>query len=79
MILSVNGSDFIGYENKSSCMPDEKGYDSESDIEFYSNSPTVWLPVPAGGFAIFFPEEVHAPLGTAEFIHKVVVKVAVEF
>jgi beta-galactosidase beta subunit len=29
--------------------------------------------------SVFFPEDVHAPLGTAEFIHKVVVKVAVEF
>ena len=76
---SVDGSDFIGYENKSSCIPDEKGYDSESDIEFYSNSPAVWLPVTAGSFAIFFPEDVHAPLGTDDFIHKVVIKVAVEW
>jgi YhcH/YjgK/YiaL family protein len=76
---SVDGSDFIGYENKSSCIPDEKGYESESDIEFYSNAPAVWLPVTAGSFAIFFPEDVHAPLGTDDFIHKVVIKVAVEW
>jgi YhcH/YjgK/YiaL family protein len=76
---TVAGSDFIGYEIKSTCIPDENGYDSESDIEFYSNSPTAWLPVPAGSFAIFFPEDVHAPLGTDDFIHKVVIKVAVEW
>ena len=76
---TIKGPEFIGYEIKSACIPDEKGYDVESDIEFYANSPTVWLAVPAGSFAIFFPEDVHAPLGTDSFIHKMVVKVAVEW
>jgi len=75
---TVGGCDLIGYETKSSCSADEKGYNLESDIEFYTNSPSVWLPVPAGSFAVFFPEDVHAPLGTDDFIHKVVIKVAVE-
>ena len=76
---TLEGCDFIGHEIKSACIPDENGYDSESDAEFYVNSPTAWLPVPAGSFAIFFPEDVHAPLGTDDFIHKVVIKVAVEW
>jgi YhcH/YjgK/YiaL family protein len=76
---TVAGSDLIGYETKSACTADEKGYDSESDIEFYVNSPAVWLPVPAGSLAVFFPEDVHAPLGTAGVVHKVVIKVAVEW
>jgi YhcH/YjgK/YiaL family protein len=75
---TLEGFDFIGYENKSACIPDEKGYDAELDIEFYANSPTVWLAVPAGSFAIFFPEDVHAPLSTDGLIHKVVIKVAVK-
>jgi len=76
---TIKGPEFIGYEIKSACIPDERGYDAESDIEFYANSPTVWLAVPAGSFAIFFPEDVHAPLGTDSFIHKMVIKVAVEW
>jgi len=76
---TVTGWDEIGYENKSSCMADEKGYDAESDIEFYTNPPAVWLPVPAGSLAVFFPEDVHAPLGTDGVVHKLVVKVAVEW
>jgi biofilm protein TabA len=76
---TVTGSDTIGYEPKSSCIADEKGYDSESDIEFYTNPPVVWLPVPAGSLAVFFPEDVHAPLGTDGVVHKVVIKVAVEW
>jgi biofilm protein TabA len=76
---TVAGSDLIGYENMSACTTDEKGYDAEADIEFYANSPAVWLPVPAGSFAVFFPEDVHAPLGTDGAVHKVVVKIAVEW
>ncbi len=76
---TVTGSDTIGYDTKSSCMADGKGYDAESDIEFYTNPPAVWLPVPAGSLAVFFPEDVHAPLGTDDVVHKVVVKVAVEW
>jgi beta-galactosidase beta subunit len=48
-------------------------------IEFYSSSPSVWLPVPAGSFAAFFPDDIHAPLGTDGQVHKVVVKIAVEW
>ena len=76
---TVAGSDMIGYETKPACRADEKGYDTESDIEFYANSPAVWLPVPAGSFAVFFPDDIHAPLGTDGQVHKVVVKVAVEW
>ena len=76
---TVAGSDEIGYAAKSSCRADEKGYDAESDIEFFTNPPAVWLPVPAGSLAVFFPEDVHAPLGTDGVVHKVVVKVAVEW
>jgi beta-galactosidase beta subunit len=33
--------------------------------------------VPAGSFAIFFPDDAHAPLATTGEAHKLVVKVAV--
>jgi len=76
---TVAGSDMIGYETRPACTADEKGYDPESDIEFYTNTPAVWLPVPAGSFAVFFPDDIHAPLGTDGLVHKVVVKVAIEW
>jgi len=73
---TVSGSDFIGWDKPSRCAPDEKRYDPEKDVEFYSNRPQCWITVPAGCFAVFFPQDAHAPLGTDEYIHKVVVKVA---
>jgi biofilm protein TabA len=34
---------------------------------------------PPGTFAIFFPEDAHAPMAGEGLIHKVVVKVAVDW
>lgn len=53
------------------------GYDSGKDVEFYSSSPESWINVTAGRFAIFFPEDVHAPMGGEGRQLKVVVKVEV--
>ena len=77
--ITLAGCDHIGWENRSACKPDKKGYDAELDCELYSNPPEMWLTVPEGRFAIFFPEDAHAPMGTDEHVHKVVVKVVVDW
>ncbi len=74
---TVSGFDYIGWADASTSTPDDAGYDAEKDVAFYSNPSDFWIKVPAGNFAIFFPHDAHAPLGTDGFIHKVVVKVAV--
>ena len=76
---TVSGYDDIGWENRSVCKSDGKGYNAESVAELYSNSPSRWTTVPQGYFAIFFPEDAHAPMGTDEAVQKVVVKVAVDW
>lgn len=76
---TVSGCDYIGWVEKSFCTPDQRGYNSEKDIEFFSDRPRWWVPAAAGNFAVFFPEDAHAPLGADEFVHKVVVKVAVDW
>ncbi|MCZ6680923.1 MAG: YhcH/YjgK/YiaL family protein [Candidatus Poribacteria bacterium] len=77
--FTVSGSDDIGWESRDACEPDNQGYNAESDVQLYSNSPALWVTVPQGYFAIFFPEDVHAPMGTDEAVDKVVVKVAVDW
>ncbi len=74
--FTVAGSDCIGWRNIQSCTPDAKGYDSASDLEFFVDAPEFWTSVPAGHFAVFFPEDAHAPLATEGSLQKVVVKVS---
>lgn len=73
---TVSGCDSIGWDQPNNLTPDVNGYDPEKDIEFYNERPTIWIPVCNGRFAIFYPEDAHAPLGTDSFVHKVVVKIA---
>ena len=73
---TVADSDTIGWRNAPACAGGA-GYDATRDIEFYSDTPASWITVPAGHFAVFFPEDAHAPMGTTGQVNKVVVKVAV--
>jgi len=77
--FTVSGCDTIGWDEKTRCTPDPKGYNLDDDVEFYTDRPTLWIPVSSGRFAVFYPEDAHAPLGTDAFVRKIVIKVAVDW
>lgn len=74
---TVTGSDAIGWRPAAACGTVAERYDASRDLEFYADAPVCWVTVPAGHFAVFFPEDAHAPMGTDGAVHKAVVKVAV--
>ena len=76
--LVLAGTDNMGWKPKSSCKQPSGKYDKESDIQFFSDEPDVWLSAKHGFFAIFFPEDAHMPMISSSQLHKVVVKVAVD-
>jgi len=71
----VSGLEEMGWKPVSDCADDE-GFDEAKDLGFFADEPTSWVTVPAGMFAIFFPEDAHAVLGGTGDLRKVVVKVA---
>ena len=73
----VSGDEWIGWRDLNTCRESGQGYSAEKEIEFYTAAPEKWFQVPAGSFAIFFPEDAHAPLAGRGPVHKVVMKVAV--
>lgn len=73
----VSGSDLIGWAHLEPGLK-SLGYEAGRDLEFYEAKPTLWVPVPTGTFAVFFPEDAHAPMAGTDAMLKVVVKVAVE-
>lgn len=73
------GVDIIGWRPTELCDRIATPYDEEKDIGFFYDRPETWAEVPDGYFAILFPEDAHAPLATTGNVHKVVVKVAVDF
>ena len=76
--LVLAGIDTMGWKPKSSCKQPSEEYNKESDIQFFSDKPDIWLPVKSGCFAIFFPEDAHMPMISDSQLHKVIVKIAVD-
>lgn len=72
----VSGDEWIGWRDVNTCRDSGLGYSTEKEIEFYTAAPEKWFRVPPKSFAIFFPEDAHAPLAGKGPVHKVVVKVA---
>ncbi|MCC9603607.1 YhcH/YjgK/YiaL family protein [Stieleria sp. JC731] len=74
----VTGFDVMGWRPLADCQRIRDAYDETKDLAFFHDQPTSWTRVSAGSFAIFYPEDVHAPLGTTTSLKKVVVKVRVD-
>jgi biofilm protein TabA len=75
--LTLEGAEEIGWMPLAACRLPAAPYDPEKDITFFSDRPDTWIQVPAGSFAIFFPDDAHAPLGGRGPVKKAIVKIAV--
>lgn len=76
--LPLLGVEKIGWKPGCQLQEESIPYNEEKDITFYVDRPTAFTKIYPGQFAIYFPEDGHAPgLGQGN-IRKVIVKVAVE-
>jgi len=71
------GIDTMGWKPARDCRDVLAPYDEEKDIGFFADEPSMWCPVHAGAFAIFFPEDAHAPMVSNDEIYKIILKIAV--
>jgi len=76
--FTIDGYEEIGWKPIGDCRSTSVAFDVEKDITFFHDRPEIWLPVPAGRFAIFFPEDAHAPLGGRGVLNKAIIKIAVD-
>ena len=56
-------------------MGHDEGFDDKKDCGFFSDKPMAWFPVRPGCFALFFPQDAHAPCVGEGTCRKVVIKV----
>jgi biofilm protein TabA len=77
--LTLAGQEEIGWLPLADCGAAAEPYLPERDIAFFSPRPETWLSLPPGTFAIFFPDDAHAPLAGQGELVKAVAKVAVEW
>jgi biofilm protein TabA len=74
---TVGGDEEIGWRALTTCVGADGEFDAEKDIGFFHDQPSIWLRVPRGTFAVFFPEDAHAPLAGSGAVVKAIVKIAV--
>ncbi len=75
----ASGTECMGYI-KSEGQTVSAVYLPEKDVEFYSSDEDVLMPICAGEFAIFFPQDAHRPCcmnKTPSHVRKIVIKVKI--
>lgn len=76
--LPLLGVEKIGWKAGAELQEESVPYNEEKDIAFYVDRPTTFTKIYPGQFAIYFPEDGHAPGIGEGAIRKVIVKVRVE-
>jgi biofilm protein TabA len=75
--LCINGKERIGWKSRQNCIQQKEEYNPEKDVAFYNDSPDMYFQLTNNQFAIFFPEDVHAPMIGDGDIKKMVIKVKI--
>lgn len=57
----ISGVETMGWAAIEHCTEALEPYNTENDLQFFGNKPSTLLTVNPGEFAIFFPEDGHAP------------------
>jgi len=74
----VSGDEQFGWKLTADCRQPLGEFDEAKDVIKYADEPDGWYPLLPGTFAVFFPEDAHAPMRGEGPIEKLVVKVLVE-
>lgn len=73
--IPLSGTEVMGYTPGKDCVPTNAPYSVDNDITFFEGLAEAYIPVKPGMFAIFFPQDGHAPGISADGVKKVIVKV----
>ena len=75
--VCVKGLETIAWKPREKCVAQNGDYNPEKDVRFFSDAPDMSFQLTDGQFAIFYPEDVHAPMIGEGEIKKLVFKVKI--
>jgi Beta-galactosidase, beta subunit len=73
--IPLSGTEIMGYTAAKDCVPADASYNVEKDITFFEGLAETYIAVKPGMFAIFFPQDGHAPGITPDGVKKIIIKV----
>ena len=76
--VCIRGHETIGWKPRHHCVLPKGKYNEEKDVLFYEDVPDMFFELRPSQFAIFFPDDVHAPMIGEGNIKKLVMKVRCE-
>lgn len=75
--VPITQAEGFGWMHRSELKEETAPYNSEKDIQFFEDKAKLFFTLQPGDFAIFFPEDGHAPCIGEGAIRKIVIKVKV--
>lgn len=73
--IPLSGTEVMGYTPAEKCIPADAAYSAEDDITFFDGLAENYIAIKPGMFAIFFPQDGHAPGISPDGVKKIIVKV----
>jgi YhcH/YjgK/YiaL family protein len=76
--ICIRGNETLGWKPRNTCLHPKGAYNEAKDVLLFDDKPDLFFQLTNGQFAIFFPEDVHAPMiGDPEPIKKLVLKIKI--
>lgn len=75
--LVLEGRDEIGWKPRADCTQVTQPYSSENDCELWGEGSDFYMVLEPGSFAVFYPQDAHAPLSGEGPLKKAVFKLRV--
>ena len=75
--ILLEGKERIGWKAIEDLKEEVQAYDKEKECALYSDRPTTFIDLKPGEFAIFFPEDAHAPVIGEGKVRKLIAKVKI--
>ena len=75
--ILLEGAERIGWKALEDLQNETKAYSEEGDCALYSDTPTIYVDLLPGQFAIVYPEDPHAPVIGDGKIRKLIAKVRI--
>lgn len=75
--VCIRGNETIGWKPRGNCILPKADYNPEKDVMYYNDAPDMFFGITDNQFAIFYPDDVHAPMIGEGMIKKLVIKVKI--
>ncbi len=73
--IVLSGRETFGWAARPALVAARGEFDTQKDIQFFDDTPSLRFTLEAGEFAVFFPSDAHAPLIGSGRVRKCIIKV----